>query len=330
MKLKRQKKFKRNKKLEYLLQELNGLLGPVETEVAQAYKEPQHPVVLLVGCARSGTTLIMQWLARIGEFAYPTNFLSRFYAAPYIGARIQQMLSDPEYSFRDELSDFGNEISFESELGKTTGVLAPNEFYYFWRRFFQYGEIQYLDAQSLEAVDSKTFVAELAALESVFDKPLAMKGLLVNWNISFINSLLPRVLFVHVKRDTVYNAQSLLEARENFFGDQKLWYSFKPPEYPQLAQLDPYQQVVGQVHFTNLAIQKALAQVDANRWLQIEYEAFCKSPELVYRKIEQKLVSQGEQIAITYEGPSRFETTNNIRLSREHFGKLVDACGLFS
>jgi len=328
--LKRQEKFKRNEELEKLLQELNGLLEPVETELLRVYQEPKYPVVLLVGCARSGTTLLMQWLARTGEFAYPTNFLSRFYTAPYIGAKIQQMLADPKYSFRDEFTDFGSQISFESELGKTTGVLAPNEFYYFWRRFFPYGEIQYLDANSLAWVDVGKFLAELAALESVFDKPLAMKGLLINWNIPFVASMLPQVLFIYIKRETVYNAQSLLAARESFFGDFKTWYSLKPPEYPQLVELNPYQQVVGQVHFTNLMIRKGLEQLSTEKWLQVEYEAFCKSPELVYQQIVSKLAYQGQQISPQYHGPCRFASTNQVRLSDEHFNELLEACTAFS
>lgn len=321
----RQKQFSRNKQLEGLLHELNGLLAPVEADVVQGFKEPNYPVVLLVGCARSGTTLIMQWLARTEEFAYPTNLLSRFYAAPYIGAKIQQMMFDPKYSFRDEFVGLGGHITFESELGKTTGALAPNEFYYFWRRFFPYGETQYLDESALQQVDGEGFVAELAALESVFDKPLAMKGLMLNWNIPFLASLLPRALFLYVRREPVYNAQSLLESRQKFFGDRQAWYSFKPRQYDRLKGLGSHEQVAGQVYFTNRAIRRGLEQVESSRWLKIDYESFCESPEVIYERIEDKLVLQGKQINPNYAGPMHFDSTNEIRLSRDEFDRLAAA-----
>ena len=118
MKFERRKKFQRNEKLESLLKEINGILGPVEEDILENYRMPKYPVVLIVGCARSGSTLMMQWLARTGIFAYPTNLLSRFFGAPYIGALIQQLLTAPEFNFNNEILDFNNEISFSSDFGK--------------------------------------------------------------------------------------------------------------------------------------------------------------------------------------------------------------------
>ena len=76
--------------LEQLLAEINGLLGPVEEQIFNEYRMPRYPVLFVVGMPRCGSTLLMQWLAQTARFAYPTNLLSRFYAAPAIGARIQQ------------------------------------------------------------------------------------------------------------------------------------------------------------------------------------------------------------------------------------------------
>ena len=100
----RTEKFKRNVDLEALLDELSVLLGPVENKILKHYASPQYPGLLIIGAPRSGTTLMLQWLAQTGKFVYPTNLLSRFYAAPYIGVKIQQLLTDPAYRFRDEFS----------------------------------------------------------------------------------------------------------------------------------------------------------------------------------------------------------------------------------
>lgn len=315
----RTKKFQRNENLENLLGELNGLLEPVENGLLHRYKEPKHPLLFLVGCARSGTTIMMQWLADTGEFAYPTNFLSRFYAAPYVGAKIQRMLADPKYNFRDEFADFGAPMNFNSDLGKTQGVLSPNEFFYFWRRFFNYGEIQKLDESALSKVDNQTFCAELAAIEDALGKPLAMKGLIINWNIHFVHRLLPRAVFVYIKRDPVYNAQSLILAREKFFGSRNHWYSFKPPEYPALENQDPYKQVAGQVYFTNLAIEQGLSRIDGGNHLTVSYEEFCGNPGKTYEIIREKLALHGCKVTENYHGPRQFVSTNDMRIERENF-----------
>src|SRR5689334_1008692 len=90
--------FRRNSKLEELLRETNQLLAPSEAAAVADFRMPRFPVVLIVGAARSGSTVTMQWLAQTGTFAYPTNLLSRFYGAPSIGARIQQILTKYDHN----------------------------------------------------------------------------------------------------------------------------------------------------------------------------------------------------------------------------------------
>lgn len=326
----RQQEFQRNVKLERLLVEINGLLGPVEEQVLEHYRMPRYPVVLVMGMPRSGTTLVMQWLASSGCFAYPTNLLARFYAAPYIGARVQQLLTDPDYNFRNEFEEFSRDVSFESHLGKTQGVLAPNEFWYFWRRFFPNAEPRYVDEQDLGQVDGAGFAAELAALENVFDKPWAMKGLILELNIPFLSSLLDRALFLFIERHPFYNTQSLLEARVRFFGNRESWYSIKPREYKRLRDLTPIEQVAGQVYFTNRAIKDGLAHIDADHSLSVTYESFCAAPASVFSRITDKFARQGCPVDWEYTGPERFQHTNQVRLPDEDGRHIVAAYQRFS
>ena len=81
--------FQRNESLESLLNSLNELLGAVENRAIESIPASvgDHPIIFIMGPHRSGTTLLMQWLASLGIIAYPTNVLSRFYSAPVIGAK---------------------------------------------------------------------------------------------------------------------------------------------------------------------------------------------------------------------------------------------------
>jgi hypothetical protein len=331
MEFERQLEFRRNEKLEELLSEINSILEVAEAKVLELFHMPRYPLILVVGCARTGSTLMMQWLAKTGKFGYPSNLLSRFYGAPYIGAKIQKLLTDPEYDFNREIFNFGDEISFSSNLGKTKGALEPNEFWYFWRRFIPNTDPEYLDDKSLLKVNTKKFAAELAAIEAVFDKPLAMKGHILQFNIPFLSNILQKVLFVFIKRNPLYNIQSLLEARVKYFGDRNAWYSVKPKEYEKLKGLDPFQQVAGQVYFTNKVIQQGLKNIDVSRWLQVDYEDFCESPGKVFRQILEKLENQGMEIGNwEYEGPENFQPTNQVRLPEEECREIIAAYKLFS
>lgn len=323
MEYERQKKHKRNEQLEQLLQEINGLLAPAEAQVVYRYEKTRHPVILIMGSPRSGTTLLLQWLAASGSFSYPTNILSRFYAAPHIGAKIQLMLT--RHDFNGEIFDFKETTPYTSNLGKTTGALAPNEFWYFWRRFFHFGEIQRLDDQALSQVDSGTFSAELAAIEAVFGQPFAMKGMIANWNIPFIDKILEKVLFISIRRKPFFNIQSLLEARVNYYGDEGGWYSFKPPEYPSLARLSPCEQVAGQIYYTNRAIEEGLREVGESRKLEIRYEDLCQNPEAVFEQIADKLRTQGSDGPWTYRGERSFRSAESSRMDARKTEEVVAA-----
>lgn len=316
MKNKRQGTFRRNEKLELLLNEVNFILGSAEEKIVKHYITPKYPTILIIGAPRSGTTLLLQWLAKTGKVSYPTNLISRFYGAPCIGAKIQQLLTSPEYNFRDEILDFSSEFSFESDLGKTKGALAPNEFWYFWRRFIPNIEPEFLNKEALKAVKTKSLLAELAAIESVIDKPFAMKGLILQFNIGFLNRIFDKVLFLFIKRNPFYNVQSLLKARESFYGSIEKWYSVKPREYDLLKDLPPFEQVAGQVYYTNCSIANELENIDPSRWIQIAYEDFCTNPEMLFSQIAGKLAKQGYEIG-NYRGPAKFEVSNKIYFS-EH------------
>ena len=300
--------FKRNVELEHLLKSLNGTLGLAEESLLTSASDlgPEHPLVFIMGPLRSGTTLFMQCLAHSGIVAYPSNLLSRFYGAPAIGAQIQLLLTDSRYNFRNEILDFDTPISFESENGKTTGALAPNEFWYFWRRFLPFQELDWLpDDELFRVVDRDALVKELTTLTRVFNKPFALKSMILNYNIPFLSAIFEKALFIQLKRDPVTNVASVIDARRRQLGDENEWYSFKIPEYAELKGLDPITQSAGQVHHINSAVTKGMAALDQSRKLVVQYEDFCGSPGHVFDELAVKLgIADGVS---PYSGPNRFQ-----------------------
>ena len=322
----RTEKFCRNESLESLLGELNAQLWVAEQELLaqRVQAEPEFPLILVMGPLRSGTTLFMQWLANSGMVAYPTNLLSRFYNAPVLGAKIQLLLTDPRYNFRDELGEFLQGAEYRSENGKTRGALAPNEFWYFWRRFLpDPSRDVWLDSELESGMDTGTMLAELSGISAVFGKPFAAKGMLFNYNIRFLDALLKKVLFVHIKRDPVANVASVLEARKRQHGSESAWYSFKIPEYGQLKDLDPVTQSAGQVHYIDQAVSRGLAAVDESRKLVVHYERFCEDPRACHRELAERLGLGG----VEYTGPGGFEVSRRVDDAQRK--KIVSACRQF-
>ncbi|MEW8038043.1 MAG: sulfotransferase [Candidatus Thiodiazotropha sp.] len=305
--------FRRNPDLESLIERLNSMLQSSAASELERFESPQLPLILVIGGPRSGTTLMMQWLAASGCFGYPSNLMARFYRAPYIGALIHEMLINPKYRYKDDFKDiapYTMDSSFSSDLGKTEGLAAPNVFWYFWRRFFDFDDCTYLDEEKQQAADTLNFVRELAAVESVFGKPFAMKGIIVNWNLEFIDRLFSKLLLIHVRRNPAFQMHSILRARERFRGDRRLWWGFKPPQYDALDLDSPEQEVAAQIHYTRSAIDSSFESLADERHMTIDYERFCEDPGRFYELIEEKLRRQGYTLPGSYQGQTEFDNSN--------------------
>lgn len=309
--------YSRVSELESLLRELNTNLSGANEKYLKSERE-RFSKLFVMGPLRSGTTLFTQWLANTGLVAYPTNLLSRFFGAPLVGARIQQLLTDPHYNFRNEILDFNSEIDFKSDNGKTKGALAPNEFWYFWRRFLPFSEFDYMPAEELRKKGNLVGLRdELNALSNIFEKPFAMKAMIMNQNIPQLAEQFQKPLFIWVRRDPIFNIQSALEARKRQYGDISTWYSFKIKEYPKLKGLDPIESVAGQIAAINYAVEQGIAALPEHKRLVIQYEDFCHRPEHYYNEITRRLVDQGGVSAEhlhTYVGEASFSDTNRWRL----------------
>jgi hypothetical protein len=316
---KRNQAFRRNEDLERLLFEINSDLYPTERALLGRYRDARmtSPLILIMGPLRSGTTLFMQWLSSLGLVAYPSNLLSRFYSAPILGAKIQLMLTDSRYNYRDELGEVLGQVNYQSENGKTKGLLAPNEFWYFWRRFFAEPQRDaWSDDELRQTMEVETLRSELNGLMSVFGKPFAAKGMLFNYNIPFLDSVFEKILFIRIERDPVSNISSVLEARRRQMGDERSWYSFMIPEYEQLKDLDPIHQAAGQIHYINRALTAGMIQVDESRKMHISYEDFCSSPKLVYDELIAKAGLEEKH----YTGPRGFRAR---KLDNKNFAQEI-------
>jgi hypothetical protein len=304
---KRADEFSRNLPLEELLGTLNDILAIAERNV-QTDKLPgnqPHPTIFIMGPLRCGSTLFTQWLSSTGLAACPTNLLSRFYGAPVVGALIQVLLTDPRYNFRNEILDFNSPESFNSNNGKTTGALSPNEFWYFWRNHLPFDDNDQIIKEKINKQTTDTFKNNLSQLSQIFNKPFALKSMIMNYQIPLLADMVKNSVFIGLKRNIEENALSALDARKRQLGDIEKWYSFRIPEYEQLSNLPPLEQTVGQVHFINRAVSEGINSIDESRTLLIEYESFCENPKHYFELVTELIDSDCK----SYNGPSSFEIT---------------------
>jgi hypothetical protein len=265
-------------------------------------------MVLIVGAPRSGTTLLTQWFAESNAFAVPSNLLARFFRAPYLGGLIQRLLTDPQLAYLDELST-GTEVtgSYKSTIGKTSGILAPHEFSYFWRQYFPVGPCEHLSQESWANSDHVGFTAGLAALEAGLGRPLAMKGLILQYNITQLAALLPNAIFVHTRRDEVANVDSLVNARRTVSSESD-WFSVRPPGSELVDDASPLEQVSAQVAWTNDWIVGEFAEIPERQRVTVDHEAFCSDQSYLWGALRDRMADLGHEIGAAPQ-PRNFEVS---------------------
>lgn len=314
--------FKNNELLNNIILELSLLLKPIQLEIQKKFDNTKWPIGLIVGNPRSGTTLFLQWIAHLGYFSYPTNVLNRFAYAPYIGAQIQKILFDSDYDFNGEFSDLNSEINFKSNLGKSKGALASNEFQHFFRNYMLNFDPEYLSGELLKNVDFDGIRNGISSLEFVFGKPFITKGMMLQYNISELYRNIPNSIFFFMKRDPIINIQSIFLARKKYYNDTNIWWSVKPKEYSILKNKDVYHQIAGQVYYTNSSIEKELNKLPKNNFIKIKYEDFCRAPKKVYNELVAKYAVNGYQINENYKGIERFKVNDEIILTKKEIRKF--------
>ncbi len=276
MSTERTSSFQRNDRLAALLDGLNTSISGTRLPIDEM---PSLPPLFLLGTARSGGTYCMQWLAASGAFSYPSNLIARFWQSPFVGAICQQMLTDPDYDFRGEFSDVKfHDPEQSSELGKTRGLLSPNEFWYFWRSIFPGDGDIGVDLSAATDEQFEEFDRKLREFSAIRSKPVATKGTILSHQLSHFAAKLPNALFLHLDRDPADTAWSLLRSRERMYGTQDTWYSFTTPNRDELSDLPPAQQVMGQVKAIRADLQAQLSALPQDRWISFDYAALCDDP----------------------------------------------------
>jgi hypothetical protein len=307
--------------IETVLADLNETIAPLESQLITKFDQPRYPVILIAGLPRSGTTLVMQLLIACFDIGYVSNLMARFWRAPYIGAMLFQ-----ELRRRKALQT----PNFASELGATYGYEGPHEFGSFWQRWFPYNETHQTSPEDLESIDFKLFRRELAAVESVFDAPLAFKNPIgFNLNMDILADTLPTAVFIICHRQPVYIAQSLLLSRLKHYGQKDAWFSVKPKEYAWLKELPYPEQIAAQIYYTERRITESLALIPSHQCLRIEYEDLCKDPMREMGRFRKLVERDGHKLEATGYSPKPFESTDVQRVDDEEFKRLRAALDHF-
>ncbi len=251
------------------LSPLDFLLSFAERRVYSRAPSPNLPVILVCGPPRSGTTLVGQYLIDTLHVGYVNNLTSLFPRSPIVANRV-----------------FGrwtrrSRAGYRAFYGKSRGLGGVNDGLYLWDRWL--GDDRYSVPERLN--DRAGITEFFGAMQADQGQPTVNKVNRLCTCAHLVVDALPKVLIVCLRRDPVFLAQSLLVAREKLMGDMTRPYGVM---HPDRIPEDPIEDVCRQVAFYQRICEEQQRRIGGERFLWIDYEAFCRDPGLLVEAVTRR------------------------------------------
>lgn len=315
--LERRGKYMKDPSAEDLVLEVNEALLPMEQARYRDVSVDQ-PYIFVFGLPRSGTTLITQLIAQCTKSGFINNFMARFWKVPVTGIRFARALG---------LAD--NSGSFESTFGATDSLLDIHEFGYFWRHWLRKKTFEDIEqAAELEReIDWPGLYAVLANIQNEFDRPVVMKNALGAYHLGKLKETIGMVIYVYIERDELDVAESILKARRQYYEDPNKWWSYVPPDFRKVFDLDYWHQIAGQVALLQQQYERELNNPDvAENVIRVRYEDLVMDPAGFLEHLTEMCEAlYGRRLDKGLEPPAlELRSGNPQSEERERFRELLD------
>ena len=308
-------------------------LGPVESEgfariLSEEYGEREdsnrvrfgselnNPPVFIVGAPRTGSTLFYQALVSSTDFGYCNNFMAYFPKTPVLAA----MLSKKWFGGEERPADF------MSIKGDTPGMRGPAEFGELWYNWMPCCK-DYLEGGELDEESIRDMRRAISAMTRVFGKTLLLKNMNCGQRLAVIRRAFPEALFLVMRRDPLFIAQSLLLTRESSARGRNAYWSVKPDNYDEIAALDAPEQIAEQIASIEARIEFDISRFYPGKSLEIHYEEFLADPQGVVTQAVDFAKKEGASVEVSKNrlGELRFDNRNRVKIAKDDWDTLAKA-----
>jgi len=298
-----------------LREALRYVTVPLDVALSRLEGRPQptaassHPLLLIVGAPRSGTSLVYQTLSRYLDVTYPSNGSVMFPRAPITATRIQER-------FRIHRSP-----KYRSFYGQTCRLTDTNDAFEIWNRWL--GDDRYHPAATLTAEQISDMQSFFSRWTMTFDKPLLNKNNRNTLAIRLLSEVLPQARFLVVRRNPVMVAQSLITARKRIQGDVAAPWGLeaKAAGKEPLGHVDA---VCQQLTAIDREMERQLQSVDADRVFGMTYEGFCEQPATMIRSIVAKFEGISVSPRQDLDSCETFRVSSRQQVTGEELDRIHD------
>jgi hypothetical protein len=276
------------------------LLARAERRLYAEAEPPKKPLVFVGGAPRSGTTIMDQVLIGTLPVSYLNNLTAVFPRAPIMANRMfGRLLRKPTH--------------FKNFYGRTAGFAGRNDGLHIWDRWL--GNDRYRPPTRLAPAVADDMRSFFGAFETAFGGPIVNKNNALAICADVVAGALPTAHFVCVRREPLFNVQSLLITREFIQGRREAHYGVGDPAYMGRSDVDPIEDVCAQVLYTERRMAELQRTLGPERFWIVEYEEFCRAPYAVAERVADEILGIAVDRAAVRAAAPPLATTNKVKLS---------------
>ena len=320
----KQKSIKINKNIKnFLIYTLKVMSSPLysilkkkEISLLKNNVNIDHAPIFIVGNPRSGTTLLYQAITHDFKVCYFSNLMCLFPESPIAVARIAAIINGCKPP-----------ISFYNNFGKTVGLSSPNQGEYIWKRWFNdcydIKTIKY----GIELKDEIQVRNSIGLLQKYFESPSVNKWQPLSEKIIDLARIFPEGLFVRIKREREFIAQSILYSKRKLWNDDNKWFSTKPRNYKEIKNHNYLIKICEQVESIEKYIDTDIGIIGKDKFLTVHYEDLCISPHKVMNKLHDFYIERYNNEMYKRKSinlPSKFTCGNRIKIDKSEFDFIVN------
>ena len=269
----------------------------------------KYAPIFIICPPRAGSTLLYQLITTHFTVCYFSNFMMLFRSTPVVMAKILSRVNGCNPS-----------ESFSSTYGETMGWRSPNQGREIWYRWFP-SDNSYVGSGIISKYALGEIRNTIALIQSAFDAPFVNKWPVNSGRLLPIAEAFPEALFIRVKRDPVFVAQSILRAKRTLLKNDKEWVSAKPRNHNIIKHKEPLEQACEQVFYIEKDIDRDSKFIGEEKFMSVHYEEICKSPHRVMGEIANFYKRRWKNIILgaRHKVPSSFQSSDSVKVTLDEF-----------
>jgi len=228
--------------------------------------------IFILAAPRTGSTSFYKSVIEQFSLPFIANITNEQYAnTPAIGLKKQKQHKIERFA--------------KSQFGKTKGLYQPSEGSAVFSNWFGGGHPSQVVSAKIIDEEQTHFINSLVAIEKLYGAPLLSKNAWNCFRVQSLATILPKARFIWLQRDIIAAASSDLQARYITKKDANSWNSATPANYQKLLKRPSIEQVIENQYEFNKAIKTNLSKFAQDRWINIWFEDYIKSPKQTFDKI---------------------------------------------